>query len=373
MPSDLHDGSTVKPALKKKPPLLFKLLAVLISLIGTLIVAEAVFRVAGVKGLYLTHRIDTVIPREGGPFERVPNGFIPFATIQSRYDTDPRDYFDKGGILDHHFNSIGWRDEEHEQVKTPGVYRILALGDSYTFGQGVRLEQICIKQITRRLANDLPGQGFEGINAGLSAYNTGNERKLLAEKGVLYGPDLVIVNFVPNDLEEDVFHTGPKVVFYTEYTNTYMTPDALCSYSYLWSWMRQQYLRSVRGGAYIQQCLGCFQENSAKWLLCKQSLEGIFRLCKKNNILCLVAIWPFYIDLDGDYLFQPIHDLVSELCKVEGIHVIDLREIYKEFNGPELWVHPMDQHPNEMAHKMAADAIADYLLSHKADFRLDRQ
>ena len=43
--------------------------------------------------------------------------------------------------------------------------------------------------------------------------------------------------------------------------------------------------------------------------------------------------------------------------------VLDLRDSYREFRGPELWVHETDQHPNEIAHQIAADATRDFLLA----------
>ena len=40
-----------------------------------------------------------------------------------------------------------------------------------------------------------------------------------------------------------------------------------------------------------------------------------------------------------------------------GVPLLDLRPIYQDFSGPELWVHESDQHPNELAHRMAAEAV----------------
>ncbi len=31
---------------------------------------------------------------------------------------------------------------------------------------------------------------------------------------------------------------------------------------------------------------------------------------------------------------------------------------------PELWVHETDQHPNEIAHRVAADAVHSFLVTH---------
>ena len=83
-------------------------------------------------------------------------------------------------------------------------------------------------------------------------------------------------------------------------------------------------------------------------------------------------VFPFFIDLNGDYPFQPIHDLVSALGRERGIPVLDLRDAYRDFSGPELWVHPTDEHPNEITHGIAARAIAGYLQAHAREFELYR-
>lgn len=340
------------------------------SILITLLVCEGVFRAAGISGQYLEHRVDTLIPREGGPFKRVPHGFVPHSIMRSKYDTDPRGYFDEGCILDHRFNSVGWRDTEYTREKASGTYRVLGLGDSYTFGQGVRHDELCITLLEGLLRERYAHLNIETINAGMSAYNTVNERDLLRKKGLSFNPDLVIVHFVPNDLEDDVFRKGPKVVFYTDYIDTYMSEDFLSRYSHLWSWLRQNYLRSTRGKAYIEDSLRIFRENDEKWMLCQYALKDIQRLCRDNGVHLLVAIYPFFYGLDGDNPFQPIHDLMNAYCKQEGIHLIDLLEHYRSFHGPELWVHPTDQHPNEIAHRIAAEAIAGYLIDHADDFGL---
>ena len=77
-------------------------------------------------------------------------------------------------------------------------------------------------------------------------------------------------------------------------------------------------------------------------------------------------MFPFLHGLDGDYPFAPIHEVVRTFCHEEGIHTLDLRNAYRDYRGPELWVHPTDQHPNEIAHAIAASAICSNLQRHAA-------
>jgi len=371
MSRNATDERPAEGPVKKPGALRYKLLTLCVSTIVFLLIGEAIFRLAGIRGIYLETRIDTVIGKNGASTQRAPHGFVPFATKRTKYDTDPRDYFDPGGTIDHSFNSVGWRSEEHSLEKPPGTYRILALGDSYTFGQGVRREHLCVERLEALLNGKSFKERVETINAGISAYNTINERDLLAQKGVHYDPDLVIVHFVPNDIEDKARGDGPRIVFNRNYSNTYIKSDTLSDYSYLWSWARQRILKYFRGQAYIDECLDLFHQNSEKWLSCRAALKDIRRICLSREIKLFVAIYPFFYNLDGDYPFQPIHDLVTEFCTQSEVPVLDLKPFYEEYNGPELWVHPTDQHPNNEAHEIAARAIADFLFDHAGEFGLE--
>ena len=44
------------------------------------------------------------------------------------------------------------------------------------------------------------------------------------------------------------------------------------------------------------------------------------------------------------------------------IPVLDLQPAFDGFDGPELWVHPNNQHTNEIAHKVAAEAMGRFIL-----------
>jgi hypothetical protein len=170
------------------------------ALIVAIVAAEVACRVVSIGPEYWSPRRDVAEPR--GSFERVPFGFVPHAVIRSVYPSNPRGYFDAGNSIDHEFNSVGWRDMEHALEKPANTYRVLGLGDSYLYGQGVRYSDICLTRLQQLLqATSPPGITVETINTGISGFNTENERDSLAARGLQYEPDLVIVHFVLNDIE----------------------------------------------------------------------------------------------------------------------------------------------------------------------------
>ena len=43
------------------------------------------------------------------------------------------------------------------------------------------------------------------------------------------------------------------------------------------------------------------------------------------------------------------------------MYVLDLQPAFAGHDGPELWVHPTNQHPNEIGHRIAGTALYEFL------------
>ena len=97
-------------------------------------------------------------------------------------------------------NSHGLRDDEFSLEKPAGEIRVLALGDSFTFAQGVRFEDLYVQQLERKLRERYSPHPVQVINAGVAGYNTRHELIYLLAEGLRFEPDLVTVGFYWNDL-----------------------------------------------------------------------------------------------------------------------------------------------------------------------------
>ncbi len=334
---------------------LFRLVAVTASLLLALVVLEGVFRVFGIRGTDHAPRVDRFLDAAGRPGKiryRSAN-----STIISRYDSNPRGYFDEANEIRHEHNSLGFRDGEHSREKPPGTFRIVGLGDSFLWGQGVKFEDICINVLARRLGGDLAPLRVEAINLAVSGIDTAAEEYLLENTGIRYDPDLVIVHFVPNDIDRSVdLYSG-------DFNTILRSEDVLSERSYLWSWIRRRCMATRTARRHIDRVVAGAMSNDARWKATCDALDGIGRICAEKKVRLLVVIFPFFYRLDDDYPFQAIHDQIADYCRSRGIDVLDLKPFYRGYHGPELWVHPVDQHPNETAHRIAADAIRDHLLA----------
>lgn len=90
-------------------------------------------------------------------------------------------------------NAAGFRGPELAREKTPGVLRVATLGDSSTFGYGVRYEECWTAQLAQRLAER--GVPAECLDAGVigSTVRQGLER--YARDVRAFRPDVVVAAF----------------------------------------------------------------------------------------------------------------------------------------------------------------------------------
>ena len=109
------------------------------------------------------------------------------------------------GVIEYAVNRDGFRDRDYARHKPLGTFRIVVVGDSIAFGHRVNLEETFTKVLEQRLAAAAPPT-VEVLNLGISGYNAYNEAALFADVGVGYEPDLVLVQFCVNDLNDPTLH-----------------------------------------------------------------------------------------------------------------------------------------------------------------------
>lgn len=96
-------------------------------------------------------------------------------------------------------NSRGLREAESRGYeKAPDASRILLVGDSFTLGYTVDRPHTISALLEARLAAE--GRTVEVVNGGTEGYSTDQEVLWLAEEGVKYSPDVVVLQMYENDI-----------------------------------------------------------------------------------------------------------------------------------------------------------------------------
>lgn len=128
------------------------------------------------------------------------------------YDLEPgASARDEGGIS-YRINSTGFRDAERTIEKPADVFRIAVLGDSVAFGYGVEVEEGFTAQAEAFFSRAVTRPRIEVLNFAVSGYNPYTETELY--RGVVrrHSPDLVLVQFCINDLNDPTLHFGASTM-----------------------------------------------------------------------------------------------------------------------------------------------------------------
>jgi lysophospholipase L1-like esterase len=124
-------------------------------------------------------------------FGRIPGMFSPTPTFVDRRES----------LLPHRVsvNALGYRGAAFPRQKPPGEFRILHLGDSFTFGDFVNDDETLPAQIEAQLRRTCPS--VRVINAGLPGSTITEQREILSRARDV-SPDMVLLSFTENDVTD---------------------------------------------------------------------------------------------------------------------------------------------------------------------------
>jgi lysophospholipase L1-like esterase len=96
-------------------------------------------------------------------------------------------------------NSEGFRDVEMRRQKPSSVFRIICLGDSWTFGWNAGSTQSYPPQLQDLLRREFPEANFEVFNLGVAGYSSFHGLRQLKTTVLDLDPDVVIVALAMNE------------------------------------------------------------------------------------------------------------------------------------------------------------------------------
>ena len=96
-----------------------------------------------------------------------------------------------------------------------------------------------------------------------------------------------------------------------------------------------------------------------RWIAARKSLKAIGAWCRQRGIPFVVAIFPLFGNrLDDGYPFEEAHARIAHAAAEAGARVVDLLPAYRGLRWDVLVVNGADdEHPNEIAHRLAAGVI----------------
>ena len=290
-------------------------------------------------------------------------------------------------------NSLGLRGDEVVIPKPAGTFRILGVGDSVTFGHGVRAEETFLKVLEQRLNESLAGKvHYEALNAASPGGGLADYDRFLRNKSAILQPDMVIVGLALNDIL--IYREGTKLsVAEAEWENTRLPLARKInrfflrhSHLYMFCFSKFKGLLYQKGLLDINQLQG---QNfltlappsplqAKAWASSFRMLSKIKAFCEEHKYRLVVVVFPlqmqlsteqmqFYRDnyhlrLGTEALSGEPQKVLASFTETNGIEMIDLLPLFKDRSRELLYLKseiiPSDPtHFSAAGHRVVADAL----------------
>jgi hypothetical protein len=308
--------------------------------------------------------LEGVLRLIGDKYERIPNADL-------FYFSNPRGYHD-------------WVETREGQPlygiryrETPSHYRapeeavsaewlaeveesdFLAVGDSFTFGRGVRYGDTFVARLNQLLQADRSAHRIR--NCGVVGADLVGVRTVYRREAARNPPRVVIYGFVLNDFGlPDVYPiVGLDLIDFNNggyRHNPWRERSAVLNF--LLSCRDRVRVHRTTLRAYRDAFDGPGADEKFRMM------ADFNREVTAGGARLVVILFPMLYSF-GNYPLAGVHRKMGDFCNRESIPMLDLLPAFSEREAKDLWVHPMDHHPNEVAHRIAAEQIRRFLVEQK--------
>ncbi len=259
-------------------------------------------------------------------------------------------------------NSLGMRDHEPLANDTPGLVRILALGDSVTFGYRVEAAQSFCKLLEQNLIASPPlaDRKFEVLDTGVSGYSSRDEIAAFEGKWLALKPKLVLLDYILNDPEIEPMQPLQR----------YFVAPHWWQHSHLLRWVVQHFdgrkVQSLGGGDYFRYL---HAPSEPSWKSVEAAFARLAELARANDFRVALVIFPMLSPKPwSEYAYREQHAQVAREGAKNGFVVLDLLPRFEKEDPESLLIVKDDMHPNPKGHTIIADELRKLIDAHPEFF-----
>ena len=250
-------------------------------------------------------------------------------------------------------NSLGCRDKEWTTEKPPHVRRVAFVGDSFTYGWGIkRPEDRFTDLIQAKFDARSPG-AVEVMNVAKPGWGTDAELQPVRDMIDVFHADEVVLCHVLNDIE-DLLPVDPAYNPTRPPEPSFFNLDSSCLLDYLYRRLYVPRLARILG---YEDWIAKGYENPEVLNMHFRNLASLAAACHERGVTLRVALLPL-IKTTGTSLDQAaIHQRLRQFLESQGIPIVDLLPVIEDRSRDALVVNANDAHPNETANELFADGI----------------
>ena len=249
--------------------------------------------------------------------------------------------------------------------KSANEIRIAVVGDSFTEGVGVPFDYRYANCLERLLNMRTGLPNVEVRVFSLCGTSTFQQIGLL-EEALKWKANIVILGICLNDMED---WAAPKELMRWRSTLLPRVPThwlaGVFRFSRALSWI---YTTTQQAEAHWGELLyyrRLYNSSYKGVRRFRESIEIMNIKCREANVVFLPMIFPLLSEKfqKGCYPFEYAHEAIHSRCEELNIKYLDLLPAFRGASPDRMQVIPgFDPHPNEIAHRMAAETLLLYLL-----------
>jgi hypothetical protein len=310
---------------------------------ATLALLEVGVRVSG----YSEHHLcDPIYARFGDAPEEIP--YVHRANLRAARGR---------GLSVVNTDSLGLRSAvsgETYAARPPGEYRIAVVGDSVTFGEGVREGSDTFAKVLEAALNQRQARvRVRVFNFGASAYSVRVMEATLRRRMLAVEPNLVLLAIIPADFN---LARTPGVD-----SHGYLSDDKLSGFLARDS-LARPVLRKFHSLYLLRDVIYPLldRETKAEDVIAAGGVPDSYSYVKafaegagRGGVDCRVVLLP---SLNANF------GRVAERLKGDGVPFVDLSSLSEEFTPDEFRASRFDRHPSAAVHRRIGEALAGQIL-----------
>ncbi|HEU4511150.1 MAG TPA: hypothetical protein VFR78_23160, partial [Pyrinomonadaceae bacterium] len=333
-----------------------RVLLAIVSMVASLAVAEVITRV--------------FLPRPG--FQTIPTQgqIIPHPTRGFSYSPDFPGYT----------NALGLRDDPIAPGETVDV---LAVGDSFTVGAGVTMEEAWPAQLESAINSaSLVPRRIRVVNGGVAAYSLTQIRQLTEELAQQLKPKIVVAGVFPSRywrLDDPYVYFHGMAIRKSETERIRVVDGGMIYTPFKTSWLKSIDFFSADHfyfGAHVLRVARSAAETGARYVRSDSSqssradvekllqsllveLEKLRELCAASNIQLVVMLINEQEE-DGSIkaIEKQYNEVVESFCRDRGVTVVNPLPAFEELaRGKPVFRQANDHHWSSQAHQVAAKEL----------------
>ncbi|MBN1270453.1 MAG: SGNH/GDSL hydrolase family protein [Kiritimatiellae bacterium] len=267
----------------------------------------------------------------------------------------------------HHIYKPENAREHPYSVQATNLLRIAIIGDSVAMGAGVQRDE--------RFGSEL--ERFLNLNAGLTPVEVNvyakptstYQQSAMFARALDWGAAVIIAVLSLNDTED--WSGDPALKDLRERARAWNPPSwlrACMRHSFLVRLSVQKFIRVqvVRHSRQLYEHL--YDPNYSGWLKLTGALHEYAALCRERDVRLVAMLFPLMNQefAPGRYPFDDQHAALRRACEAEQIPFLDVLDWFRDSSPIRLTNIPdVDDHPNEIGHRIAAEQMMRFLVEER--------